>query len=60
MARPNPADAVHRGCPKCGHKFRRPLTDAEFRNDIRIHEETNEKHKRIVKGVYSPASSSGS
>jgi hypothetical protein len=48
MARPIPKGAVHRACPTCGHNFRRPLTDAEFRNDIRIHELTSEKHKRIV------------
>jgi hypothetical protein len=48
MARINPVGAVHRGCPKCGHTFRRPLTDAELRNDLRIHELTSEKHKRIV------------
>jgi hypothetical protein len=48
MARPIPVGAVHPCCPKCGHSFKRPLTDAEFRNDLRIHEETSEKHKRIV------------
>jgi hypothetical protein len=48
MAKTIPVGAVHTSCPKCGHTFRRPLTDAEFRNDIRIHEENSEKHKRIV------------
>jgi hypothetical protein len=48
MARTIPVGAVHRSCPKCGHTFRRPLTDAELRNDLRIHELTSEKHKRVV------------
>jgi hypothetical protein len=43
-----PAGGTHTGCPVCGHKFRRPLTDAEYRGDIRIHELTSEKHKRKV------------
>jgi hypothetical protein len=41
-----PAGATHTGCPVCGHKFDRPLTDAEYRNDIRIHELTSKKHER--------------
>jgi hypothetical protein len=49
MARPIPAGAVHTSYPKCGRKFRRPLTDAEFRTDIRIHEENSVKYKRIMK-----------
>jgi hypothetical protein len=48
MARTIPVGAVHRSCPKCGHTFRRPLTDAELRNDLPIHELTSEKHKRVV------------
>ena len=48
MAKTIPIGAVHRSCPTCGHTFRRPLTDGEFRNDLRIHEETSEKHKRII------------
>lgn len=48
MARAIAVSPVHRHCPTCGHTFRRPLTDAEFRNDLRIHELTSEKHKRIV------------
>jgi hypothetical protein len=48
MARPIPVGAVHRSCPMCGHNFRRPLTEAEFRNDFSIHVETSEKHKRIT------------
>jgi hypothetical protein len=49
MAKTIPVGAVHTSCPKCGHTFRRPLTDAGFRTDIRIHEENSEKHKRIMK-----------
>jgi hypothetical protein len=48
MARIIPAGAVHHACPTCGHTFRRPLTDAELKNDLPIHEMTSEKHKRIV------------
>jgi hypothetical protein len=48
MAKTIPVGAVHRSCPKCGHVFRRPLTDAELRNDLPIHEMTSEKHKQIV------------
>jgi hypothetical protein len=49
MARIIPAGAVHRACPTCGHTFRRPLTDAELRNDLPIHELTSEKHKLIMR-----------
>jgi hypothetical protein len=48
VAKPIPVGTVHRSCPKCGHKFRRPLTDAEMKNDLPIHEITSMKHKRIV------------
>jgi len=51
-----PPMAIHTHCPICGHRFRRPLTDAEFRFDFRIHEETSEKHKRFIREKASRAS----
>jgi hypothetical protein len=47
MARKIPVGATHCSCPVCGHKFDRPLTDAEYRNDLPIHG-LSEKHKRRV------------
>jgi hypothetical protein len=51
MTRKIPVGAIHIGCPICDHRFDRPLTEAEFRNDFRIHELTSQKHKRKLAGL---------
>lgn len=42
-----PVGAKPRVCPDCKKAFRRPLTDREYQNALRIHMEASLKHGKI-------------